>query len=50
MESKTDINEPIYETETNSQAWRIDLWFPRGQVVGKRRTGSMRAADASCYL
>ena len=30
---KYDTNEPIYETETDSQ--RTDLWLPRGRGVGK---------------
>ena len=25
---KYDTNELIYETETDSQTWRTDLWFP----------------------
>ena len=26
---KYGTNEPIYETETDSQTWRTDLWLPR---------------------
>ena len=28
---KYDANEPIYETETDSQTLRTDLWLPRGR-------------------
>ena len=31
---KCDTNEPIYETETDSQTQRIDLWLPRGMGSG----------------
>ena len=27
---KYGTNEPIYKTETDSQAQRTDLWLPRG--------------------
>ena len=27
---KYDTNELIYETETDTQTYRIDLWLPRG--------------------
>ena len=30
---KYGTNEPIYETETESQTQRIDLWLPRGRRV-----------------
>ena len=29
MEYKYGTNEPIYETETESQTWRAYLWLPR---------------------
>ena len=29
---KYDTNEPIYETETDSQTQRTDLWLPTGRV------------------
>ena len=32
---KYDTNEPIYKTETDSQAQRTDLWLPRGGGGGK---------------
>ena len=29
---KYDTNEPIYETETDSQTQRTDLWLPRWRL------------------
>ena len=34
---KYDTNEPIYETETEPQAQRIDLWQLRGREWGRGR-------------
>ena len=34
MESKIRPKDPIYETETDSQTERTDLWLPRGKGVG----------------
>ena len=31
---KYDTNEPIYETETDSQTQRTDSWLPRGREDG----------------
>ena len=31
---KYDTNEPIYETETDLQTQRTDLWLPRGRGSG----------------
>ena len=31
---KYDTNEPIYDTETDSQTERRDLWLPRGKGGG----------------
>ena len=31
---KYGANEPIYETETDSQTQRTDLWLPRGEGGG----------------
>ena len=31
---KYNTNEHIYETETDSQTWRTDLWLPRGRGEG----------------
>ena len=37
---KYDTNEHIYETETDSQTWRTDLWLPRwGWEWGKDGLG-----------
>ena len=32
---KYDTNGPIYETETDSQTQRADLWLPRGMGQGR---------------
>ena len=32
---KYDTNEPIYETETESETQRRDWWLPRGKQVGE---------------
>ena len=34
---KYDTNEHIYETETDSQTQRTDLWLPRGRTSGGRK-------------
>ena len=47
---KYDTNEPIYETETESQTQRTDWWLPRGQGVGEGWTGSLGLADANQYI
>ena len=37
---KYDTNEHIYETDTDSQTQRTDLWLPRGEVRwGRERLG-----------
>ena len=36
---KYDRNQPIYETETNSQVWKTDLWLPRGSGWGRDQLG-----------
>ena len=37
---KYDTNEAMYETETDSQTQRTDLWLPRGRVGwGRDRVG-----------
>ena len=43
---KYDTNELIYETETEWQAWRKDLWFTRRR--GDK--GGMELADANNYM
>ena len=42
---KYDTNELIYETETDSQTYRTDLWLPRGMEVGEGLIGSLGLAD-----
>ena len=32
---KIDTNEPTYETKTQSQTQRTDLWLPRGRGLGE---------------
>ena len=44
---KYDTNELIYETGTDSQTQRTDLWLPRGRRVGEGWTESMGLADAN---
>ena len=34
MESKIRQNEPIYETEPDSQTQKTDLWLPKGESEG----------------
>ena len=47
---KYDTNEPIYETETESQTERVDWWLPRGRGVGEARSGSLGLIDANWYI
>ena len=47
---KYDTNELIYETETDSQTQRTDLWLPRGRGVGEGCTGRLGLADANYYM
>ena len=47
---KYDPNEHIQKIETHSLTWRIDLWLPRGGVVGDRWAGSLGLADTSYYI
>ena len=44
---KYDTNEHIYETETDSQIQKTDLWLPRGWGVEEGRIGSLGLADAN---
>ena len=46
---KYDTNELIYETETDSQTKRTDLWLPRGKGYGGGWIGSLGLADANYY-
>ena len=45
-----DTNEPMYETDTDSQTQRSDLWLPRGWEVGEGRSGSLGLADTNYYI
>ena len=36
---KYDTNELIYETETDAQTQRTDLWLPGGRGVGREGLG-----------
>ena len=47
---KYDTNELIYETETDSQTERTDLWLPRGRELGEGWSGRLRLADISYYV
>ena len=42
---KYDTNEPIYETETDSQTKTPNLWL----TWGEGRTGSLGLADVNYY-
>ena len=46
---KYDTNELIYETETDSQTERTDLWLPGGRELGEGWSGRLRLADTSYY-
>ena len=45
------INEHIYETETDTQTSRTDVWLPRGQEMGVEEgsIGSLGLVDENCY-
>ena len=45
---KCSTNELIYETETDSQAYRRDFWWPSVHAQGQ--VGSLQIADASYYI
>ena len=44
---KYDTNEIIYETETESQIYRTNLWLPKRRELGEGRTGSLGLADVT---
>ena len=46
---KYDTNEPIYETETESQTKRTDLWLPRERGPGEGWSGRLGLAYESFY-
>ena len=45
-----NTNNPIYETETESQTEKVDWWLPRGRGVGEARSGSLGLIDANWYI
>ena len=47
---KYDTSELVYETETDSQTERTDLWLPGGREVGDKWIGSLGLADANYYI
>ena len=47
---KYDTNEPIYETETESQTERTDWWLPRRRGLGEGWSGRLGLAEVSFYL
>ena len=47
---KYDTDEPIYETETESGAYKTDLWLPRGKELEDGWTGSLGLANANYYI
>ena len=40
----------MYKTETDSQAYRTDLWLPRVRGASGERIGSLGLADANKYM
>ena len=42
-----NTNNPIYETETESQTEKVDWWLPRGRGVGEAWSGSLGLIDAN---
>ena len=46
---KYDTNELIYQTETDSQTYRTDLWLPRERESG-RWIGGLGLAEANYYI
>ena len=47
---KYGTDEPIYKIETDSQTWRIDLWWSRGKGEGVGWTRSLGLVDADNYI
>ena len=47
---KYATNELIYETETDSQTQRTDLWLPVGRGMEEGWTGSLGLADENYYI
>ena len=47
---KYDTSQLTYETNTDSQPERTDLWLPRGRGIGEERVGSLGSADANYHM
>ena len=47
---KYNTNEHIYETETESQTQRRDVWLPVGKAVSEGWIGHLGLADANQYI
>ena len=47
---KHDTNKLIYETETESQTQRTDLWLPMGRGLEDGWIGRLGLADANYYI
>ena len=47
---KYDTNEFIYETETDSQTQRTELWLQRRRGMEERQIESLGLADANYYI
>ena len=47
---KNDTNEPNYQTETDSQTQKMDLWLPRGQREEMGWTGSLELVYIHIYI
>ena len=45
---KYDTNEPIYETESQTQG--TDSWLPKGRGLEEGCTGGLGLADANYYI
>ena len=43
-------NGPTYKTETDSQTWRTDLWFPTGRWDEVGWTESLGLVNANCCV
>ena len=47
---KYNTNEPIDETETDSQAQRTDLWWLMGRELGEGWSRRLGLANVSLYI
>ena len=47
---KYDTNELIYETETDSQTQKTNVWLPKGKQGGEGYIRSLRLADTKYYM